>query len=78
MGHCGEGPGCSEWDRLAPLVNWVENQVAPDYVVAEHHTNGMVDNQRRVCAYPQRAVYNGPAGGQNDPANWVERNFECR
>jgi feruloyl esterase len=78
MGHCGGGPGCSEWDRLAPLVDWVENGKAPDHLVAEHRTNGRVDNQRRVCAYPQRAVYAGPAGGQNDPANWVERNFVCR
>jgi len=46
--------------------------------VAQHRTNGVVDNQRRICAYPQRAVYVGPAGGQNDPSNWRERNFECR
>jgi len=78
MGHCSEGPGCSEWDRLAPLANWVEKGIAPDHLVAAHSTNGRVDNQRRVCAYPQRAVYAGPADGQNDPANWVETNFVCR
>ena len=78
MGHCSEGPGCSEWDRLAPLANWVEKGIAPDYLVADHSTNGRVDNQRRVCAYPQRAVYVGPAGGQNNRANWVETNFVCR
>ncbi len=78
MGHCSEGPGCSEWDRLVPLANWVEKGIAPDYLVADHSTNGRVDNQRRVCAYPQRAVYAGPAGGQNDPANWIETNFVCR
>jgi feruloyl esterase len=59
-------------------VDWVEKGVAPDYLVAEHRTNGMVDNQRRVCAYPQRAVYSGPPGGQNVRANWVEGNFTCR
>ena len=78
MGHCSEGPGCSEWDRLVPLANWVEKGIAPDHLVAKHSANGRVDNQRRVCAYPQRAVYAGPAGGQNDPANWVETNFVCR
>ncbi|HEX7079753.1 MAG TPA: tannase/feruloyl esterase family alpha/beta hydrolase [Gammaproteobacteria bacterium] len=78
MGHCGGGPGPSEWDRLAPLVAWVEQGAAPEYLVAAHRTNGVVDNERRVCPYPQRAVYVGPAGGQNDPANWVEGNFECR
>jgi feruloyl esterase len=78
MGHCGGGPGCNEFDALAALVNWVEAGVAPDYFVAQHRTNGTVDNQRRVCAWPQRAVYAGPAGGANDRANWVERNFACK
>ena len=74
----GGGPGAGEVDPLKPLVDWVENAIAPDYIVAEHRTNGIVDNQRRVCAYPQHAVYAGPAGGQNDPANWIERNFSCK
>jgi len=78
MGHCGGGPGCGEWDRLAPLVEWVEKGMAPDYVVAEHLTNRRADNQRKVCAYPQRAVYIGPTDGRNDPVNWVEQNFACR
>jgi feruloyl esterase len=78
MGHCGGGPGCDTWDRLAPLVDWVEKGKAPDYIVGEHLTNGSVDNQRRICAYPQHAAYVGPSGGQNDPANWVENNFVCR
>ena len=78
MGHCGGGPGCGEWDRLMPLVHCVEKGVAPDYVVAEHLSSGKVDNQRKVCAYPQRAAYIGPAAGRNDSANWVETNFACR
>ena len=78
MGHCRGGPGCDTWDRLAPLVDWVENGKTPAYVVAEHLTSGRVDNQRKVCVYPQQAVYVGPAGGQNNPANWVEQNFACR
>jgi hypothetical protein len=78
MGHCSGGPGCDRWDRLAPLVGWVEHGKAPDYLVAEHVTNGRVDDQRRVCAYPQHAVYVGPSGGANDRANWVEKNFACR
>jgi len=78
MGHCRGGPGCNTWDRLAPLVDWIEHGKAPDLIVAEHLTNGKVDNQRPLCAYPQHAVYNGPAGGQNDPKNWVAQNFVCR
>ena len=78
VGHCRGGPGPDIWDRLTPLVEWVEGGQAPNSIVVESLTDGEVDNQRRVCAYPQRAVYNGPPGGQNDPANWVEENFVCR
>ena len=78
MGHCDGGPGCDRFDRLAMLVNWVERGEAPDFIVAEHATNQVVDNQRRMCAYPQKAVYAGPAGGADNPANWVEKNFVCR
>jgi hypothetical protein len=78
MGHCGGGPGLEEFDRLAPLVDWVENGNAPDYIVGQHRTNGIIDNQRRICPYPELSTYVGPAGGQDVPANWVERNFACR
>jgi feruloyl esterase len=77
MGHCGGGPGPNTWDALAPLVEWVENGTAPDHVVATHETDGRVDNERRVCAYPQVARYTGP-GDANDPANWTAANFTCR
>jgi feruloyl esterase len=78
VGHCRGGPGPDTWDRLEPLVNWVEKGQAPAHLVVERLTEGKVDNQRKVCPYPQRAVYVGPAGGQNDRANWVEQNFACR
>jgi len=78
MGHCGGGPGPNQWDRLPALVDWVENGHAPDFVVATHRTDGIVDNERRVCAYPERAFYTGPARRENDPTNWVESNFACR
>lgn len=78
MNHCRGGPGPNDWDKLAPLVDWVENGKAPDFVVATHKSSGKVDNERPICAYPQRAEYTGPAGGQSDPANWVAKNFTCR
>jgi feruloyl esterase len=78
MGHCRGGPGPNTWDKLAPLVDWVENGHAPEFVVATHSTDGVVDNERRICAYPELAVYTGPSGGENDPANWVESNFTCQ
>jgi feruloyl esterase len=78
MGHCSGGPGPNTWDPLAPLVDWVENGTAPDHVVATHSTDGRIDNERRVCAYPQVARYTGPAAGANDPSNWTAANFTCR
>ena len=78
VGHCRGSPGPDTWDRLTPLVEWVAGGQAPNSVVVEHLTDGEVDNQRRVCSYPQRAAYNGPPGGQNDQTNWVEENFVCR
>lgn len=78
MGHCRGGNGPNEWDKLAPLVDWVENGKAPDSMVATHSTDGKVDNERPLCPYPKKAVYIGPRGGQNDRANWVAANFACK
>ena len=78
MGHCGGGAGPNSWDKLTPLVDWVEHGMAPDAVIATHSTDGQVDNERPLCAAPQQARYRGPAGGQNDPANWTAANFSCQ
>lgn len=79
MGHCAGGPGPNSWDKLAPLVEWVENGVAPESIVATHRNEAeQVDNERPLCTYPAQARYVGPAGGAEDPANWRAENFECR
>ncbi|MEE2823063.1 MAG: tannase/feruloyl esterase family alpha/beta hydrolase [Acidobacteriota bacterium] len=78
MGHCRGGPGPNSWDKLPALVDWVENGNTPDYLVVTHSTDGVIDNERKVCAYPEQTVYNGPDGGENDPVNWVEENFICQ
>ncbi|MSO20833.1 MAG: tannase/feruloyl esterase family alpha/beta hydrolase [Acidobacteria bacterium] len=79
MDHCAGGSGPDNWDRLAPVVDWVEKGLAPDHLVASRRrANGSVENERKICAYPQRAVYTGPQGGENDRANWVQSNFTCR
>jgi len=78
MNHCRGGAGPDTWDRLQPLVDWVERGAAPDALIATHATDGVVDNERPICAYPERAVYTGPDGGADDPANWVAGNFTCR
>lgn len=77
MGHCGGGAGPNDWDKLAPLVQWVERGTAPEAITAVHRTNGTVDNERPLCPWPQQARYVGPAGGADHPANWVATNFRC-
>lgn len=78
MGHCRGGPGPDTWDRLLPLVDWVENGVVPESIVATHSSDGEIDNERPLCAYPENAVYVGPPGAADNPANWTAANFSCR
>lgn len=77
VGHCRGGPGPDTWDKLVPLVDWVENGAAPESITATHSTNGQVDNERPLCTYPQQARYVGPTGGADNPANWRAENFRC-
>jgi feruloyl esterase len=79
MAHCsgGSGPGAPE-DLLRRVQEWVEGGKPPDYVIARHRTNGVVDNERKICAFPKGAVYTGPEGQQNDRRNWIADNFSCR
>jgi feruloyl esterase len=65
--HCG-GAGMSMEPLFATLVNWVENGVAPDHVVAQVNPT----RTRKVCVYPNTAVYNG-TGSTDDEAN-----FHCQ
>jgi Tannase and feruloyl esterase len=70
-GHCGGGnaPLINAEDLFSALVNWVENGVAPDYVVA---TQPSASRTRKVCMYPNVPVYNGH-GSTDDQAN-----FQCQ
>jgi len=69
MGHCSGGPGPDQFDALTPLVQWVEQGVAPSSIVASHVTSGVTTYTRPLCAYPQLAQYKG-SGDRNDAANW--------
>jgi len=68
---------------LAPMVDWVENGVAPDAVVGTgtnfSSTAGTVTGlpttrQRPLCAYPKTLKYTGPAGGDIGVAS----NYTCQ
>jgi hypothetical protein len=66
-GHCG-GAGMSTDLLFDALVNWVENGVAPDYLVAQVNST----RTRKVCMYPNTAVYIG--SGSTD----AQENFYCQ
>ena len=70
-GHCGGGaaPLINATDLFAALVNWVENGVAPDYIVARQSLGGGFTRSRKVCKYPDEATYNG-TGSTDDQASF--------
>jgi hypothetical protein len=63
VGHCGL-TGTQPFDAL---VNWVENGVAPNQLDVTISGNG-----RRLCPYPQTAIYNGSPAPTN-----VASSFTC-
>jgi feruloyl esterase len=53
---------------FAALVDWVENGVAPETLVARNAE----DKERLLCPYPQKAVFTG------DPASYSAEDFVCQ
>ena len=81
MFHCAGGPGPNVFDALTPLVNWVEQGVAPETIVATKFvadTPPAVQMTRPLCVYPKVARYKG-SGDSNVAANFAcvtdERDF---
>jgi len=82
MGHCGGNAATDRFDMLAPLVNWVENRVAPDTVIASGAnfsatlgtlTGLPTTRSRPLCPYPGTLRYTGPAGGDIS----IAANYSC-
>jgi hypothetical protein len=69
VGHCGGGAGPQPQNLFEALVNWVENGVAPDRILAQNTTAGVVTRTRPLCPYPQTAIYNG-SGDVNNAASY--------
>jgi hypothetical protein len=72
--HCsgGVGPQIDAEALFSDLVQWVENDVAPDYVVAQQTIP--VVRTRKICMYPNVEVFIGGKGGSTDD----ESNFQCQ
>ncbi len=70
MDHCGAiGGGLKDWDRLAPLVEWVEHGHAPDRIVASQTLSASAVRTRPLCMYPREARWTG-SGSTDDAANF--------
>ena len=70
VAHCGGGVGPQPQNLFPTVVNWVENGVAPDTLLATKSLPGGVTQSRPLCPYPAMAKYIG-SGDTNDAANFV-------
>ena len=69
MQHCAGGPGPNVFDPVAALEQWVEQDIAPERIVASHRTGGSVDRTRPLCPHPRVARWDG-AGDGDDAASF--------
>jgi feruloyl esterase len=71
MDHCGGGTGPNQFNKLAALERWREQNEPPKSIMAATvNERGWVDMTRPLCPYPQQAVYRG-TGSINDAANFA-------
>jgi hypothetical protein len=71
VAHCAGGAGAQPQNLFGALVNWVENGVAPDSILAQGGVGAPPTRTRPLCPYPQTAIYKGT--GSTDDAS----NFRC-
>ena len=83
MNHCSAGLATDQFDLLTPLVQWVEQGIAPQAVVASARGAGNAggvnpelpakwspQRTRPLCAYPSVATYKG-SGSIEDAKNFI-------
>jgi feruloyl esterase len=71
MTHCSGGIGTDRFDSVTALIDWVEQNKAPDSLRASRVVENRVVRSRPLCPYPQTARYSGQ--GSIDDAS----NFSC-
>jgi feruloyl esterase len=73
MYHCSGGPGPNTFDALSALENWVENDVAPETIVATKYVDDdptkSATRTMPLCKFPEQAEYGG-SGDVNQAASW--------
>jgi feruloyl esterase len=59
VAHCNGGAGPDAVDFLSPLVQWVEQNVAPEQIIASKIVSGVTTFTRPLCPYPELPRYSG-------------------
>lgn len=63
----------SQHDILLALMDWVENDIAPESIIGTAYANfttaDAVTRQRPICPHPKQARYDGE-GDPNDAMSW--------
>jgi feruloyl esterase len=71
VAHCGGGAGPMPTGQLEALISWVEENRAPERLLATRPAqNGVPARSRPVCAYPLVPKYRG-SGSTDDVANFT-------
>jgi feruloyl esterase len=70
MAHCAGGLGPDQMDAVTAVIDWVEQDKAPDALLAKKIVNGAVTRSRPLCPYPEVARYDG-SGSIDDAANFA-------
>jgi feruloyl esterase len=71
MDHCGGGTGPNQFNKLAALERWREQNAPPkSFTAARVNESGVIDMTRPLCPFPQRAVYKA-SGSTNDALNYA-------
>jgi hypothetical protein len=70
VAHCGGGNGPQPQNLFDYVVNWVENGVAPETILATQTLSNGTTRTRPLCPYPDVAVWTGQ-GSSDDGANFV-------
>jgi feruloyl esterase len=71
MNHCSGGPATDSFDGLAAMVDWVEQEQAPERVIASAlpASRYFPGRSRPLCPYPTHARYHG-SGNSEDAAQF--------
>lgn len=71
MGHCSGGPGADRFDALTALEAWVENDIAPERIIASRDgADRDTEWTRPLCPYPEVARWD-EVGDPNQADSWM-------